>query len=156
MRACGAALVGAMLVLAVAGGWADMGGSSDTPWNQQVNPQQVTADYEAGYRQLQAGDYKGAIKAFKRVLKANPQHAMAYTNLAYAYRQLGKYKKAIELYEEALRLDPNLAEAHEYLGEAWLALGKIDEARKHLAILEKLNPKLAEELRTAIARHERS
>ena len=149
-------LLTGFLLLIAAGVQADMGDSSDNPWNQQANPQQVTADYQAGYQALQAGDYKVAIKAFKRVLQANPQHAMAYTNMAYAYRKLGKYKKAIKLYKKALKLEPNLAEAHEYIGEAWLALGKIDKAKEHLNILEKLNPKLAGELRDEIARREQS
>lgn len=135
---------------------ADGGDSSDTPWNQQVNPQQVTADYDAGYRQLKAGQCRDAIRSFKRVIRVNKQHAMAYTNMAYCYRQLNKYKRAIKLYSTALAIEPDLAEAHEYLGGALLALGKVAEAKKHLAILEKLDPKLAAELRADIDRHERS
>jgi tetratricopeptide (TPR) repeat protein len=135
---------------------ADGGDSTDNPWNQQVNPQQVTADYDAGYRQLKAGQCREAIRSFKRVIQANKQHAMAYTNMAYCYRQLNNYKRAIKLYNRALAIEPNLAEAHEYLGGALLALGKVDEAKKHLAILEKLDPKLAAELRADIDRHERS
>lgn len=145
-----------LLVLVPLGTGADSGSSPDNPWNKQVDPQQVTADYDAGYRQLKAGDYKAAIKSFKRVIDANPDHAMAYTNMAYSYRKLGDYKRAVSLYEKALKLEPNLPEAHEYMGEALLALGKVEEAKKHLAILEKLDPKMAEELRTEIARRERS
>jgi tetratricopeptide (TPR) repeat protein len=135
---------------------ADAGGTSDTPPAKQADPQRVFADYDAGYRQMKAGDYKAAIKSFKRVIDANPNHAMAYNNLAYSHRKLGEFKRAIPLYEKALALEPNLPEAHEYIGEAYVALGRIDEAKKHLAILEKLDPKLAEELRAEIARHNRS
>jgi tetratricopeptide (TPR) repeat protein len=116
----------------------------------------VLADYEAGYQQLKAGEYKAAIKAFKRVIDANPNHAMAYNNMAYSYRKLGKFKHAISLYEKALTLEPDLPEAHEYIGEAFIALGRIDEAKKHLAILEKLDPRLAEELRAELTRQNRS
>jgi hypothetical protein len=35
-------------------------------------------------------------------------------------------------------------------------VGRVEDAKKHLAILEKLDSKLAEELRTEIARHQRS
>ena len=135
---------------------ADGGGSSETSSTKQVDPQRVIADYDAGYRQMKAGEYKAAIKSFKRVLDANPNHAMAYNNLAYSHRKLGEFKRAIPLYEKALALEPNLPEAHEYIGEAYVALGRIDEAKKHLAILEKLDPKLAEELRAEIARNNRS
>ena len=135
---------------------ADAGNGSDDPFTEQAKPANVKADYDAGYRQLKAGDYKAAIKSFKRVLKGNPNHAMAYTNMAYSYRKLGRYRKAVKLYKKALRIEPNLAEAHEYMGEALLALGKVDEAKKHLAILEKIDPKMAEELRVDIQRHERS
>ncbi len=111
-------LLGGFLLLIASGVQADMGDTSDDPWEQQANPQQVTADYQAGYQALQAGDYKAAIEAFKRVIKTSPQHAMAYTHMAYAYRKLGKFKKAIKLYKKALKLQPDLAEAHEYIGEA--------------------------------------
>jgi tetratricopeptide (TPR) repeat protein len=133
---------------------ADAGDSSDNPWNKQSGAVNVTADYEAGYRMLKAGDYESAIKSFQQVLAGDPKHAMAYTNMAYAYRKLGRYKKAVALYEKALAIEPNLAAAHEYMGEALLGLGRIDEAKKHLAILEKLDPKLADELRADIQRHE--
>ena len=129
------------------GGGGNGGGGSEALRNKQVNPQQVTADYEVGYRQLKEGNYKAAIKSFKRVIDANPDHAMAYNNMAYSYRKLGQFKQAIPLYEKALAIAPDLPEAHEYIGEAFVALGRIDEAKKHLAILEKLDPKLAEELR---------
>jgi tetratricopeptide (TPR) repeat protein len=132
------------------------GGGSEALGNKQVNPQQVTADYEVGYRQLKEGNYKAAIKSFKRVIDAKPDHAMAYNNMAYSYRKLGQFKRAIPLYEKALAITPDLPEAHEYIGEAFVALGRIDEAKKHLAILEKLDPKLAEDLREEIARHNRS
>lgn len=135
---------------------ADSGDSSDNPWNNTSGSANLKADYEAGYRQLKAGDYKSAIKSFKQVIKGDPKHAMAYTNMAYSYRKLGKYRKAVKLYEKALAIEPNLAEAHEYMGEALLGLGKVEQAKKHLAILEKLDPKLAEELRADIQRHERS
>jgi len=113
------------------------------------------AEYEAGHRALQAGDYKKAIKSLEQVVKVNPTHAMAYNNLGYSYRKLGQHERALQLYEKALALDPNLAEAHEYIGEAYLALGRVEDAKKHLTILEKLDPKLAEELRAEIARHQR-
>jgi tetratricopeptide (TPR) repeat protein len=143
-----------LLIPALAGADAGDGGGSEreSRWQRQANPLQVQTDYETGYRHVKAGQYKEAIKVFKRVLKEDPKHAMAYTNMAYSHRKLGQYDQAISLYEKALKLEPNLAEAHEYMGEALLALGKVDEAKQHLAILEQLDPKLAEELRAEIAR----
>jgi tetratricopeptide (TPR) repeat protein len=138
------------------GGGGNGGRNTDSLGNTQNNSQQVTADYDAGYQQLKEGNYKAAIKSFKRVISANPDHAMAYNNMAYSYRKLGEFKRAIALYEKALAIAPDLPEAHEYIGEAFVALGRIEEAKKHLTILEKLDPKLAEELREEIARHNRS
>jgi tetratricopeptide (TPR) repeat protein len=132
------------------------GGNGDSGGSKQVDPARVIADYESGYRQMKAGEYKTAIKAFKRVLDANPEHTMALNNMAYSYRKLGDYKRAISLYQKALAIDPNLPEAHEYIGEAFVALGKIDDAKRHLAILEQLDPRLANELRAEIARQNRS
>jgi tetratricopeptide (TPR) repeat protein len=150
------ALLYAVLLMIPLSVEADGGGGSETLSNTQVNPQQVLADYDTGYRQMKAGEYKAAIKSFKRVIDANPNHAMAYNNMAYSHRKLGEFKRAIPLYEKALALEPNLPEAHEYIGEAFVALGRIEEAKKHLVILEKLDPKLADELREEIARHNRS
>ncbi len=149
-------LLCSLLLLVPLGAGADSGDPSQNPWNREASPAEIQADYEEGHRLLKAGDYKRAIKAFKRVIRANDQHAMAYTNMAYSYRKLGEYKRAVRLYEKALEIDPKLPEAHEYMGEALVALGRIDEAKKHLAILEGLNPKLAEDLRASIRRHDRS
>jgi tetratricopeptide (TPR) repeat protein len=135
---------------------ADSGGSSDTTFNQQVSPEQVTAAYQQGYQRMKAGQYQEAIEAFKHVIELNDQHAMAYTNMAYSYRKLGHYKRAVKFYKKALAIEPNLAEAHEYMGAALLAMGKVEEAKEHLAVLEKLDNKLAESLRAEIARHDRS
>ncbi len=135
---------------------ADSGGSSESGFNQQVSPEQVTAAYNDGYQRMKAGQYQDAIKAFKRVIQLNDQHAMAYTNMAYSYRKLGKYRRAVRLYKRALAIEPNLAEAHEYMGAALLAMGKVKQAKKHLAALEKLDDKLAASLRAEIARHDRS
>lgn len=135
---------------------ADAGNSSDSSFNQQVDPVKVTAAYDSGYRQMKAGNYADAIADFQNVIKLNPEHAMAFTNMAYSYRKLGKFARAIKLYKKALAIDPNLAEAHEYMGGALLELGKLDGAKQHLAILEKLDPKLAQSLRDDIARKERS
>jgi len=151
---CGLLLLAPLSAHADAGGGGNGGGAD--PWNKQVDPQQVKTDYDAGYRQLKAGDYKAAIKSFKRVLDADSNHAMAYTNMAYSYRKLGDYKRSVSLYTKALKIEPNLPEAHEYMGEALLGMGKVEEAKKHLAILERLDPKMAEELRNEIARHDRS
>lgn len=148
-------LLCSLLLLAPIAAHADAG-DPDSSRDRQPSPQEVEADYETGYRQLKAGNYQDAIKAFRKVINADSTNAMAYTNMAYSYRQLGKYKKSIKLYEKALAIAPDLPEAHEYLGEAFLALGRLEEAKKHLAILEKLDTKLAEELRASIARREQS
>ncbi len=132
------------------------GDSANSSFNQDVNPEQVTAAYKNGYDLMKAGQYQDAIGAFKRVIDLNDQHAMAYTNMAYSYRKLGKYRRAVRLYKRALAIEPNLAEAHEYMGAALLAMGKVKRAKKHLAILEKLDNKLAESLRAEIERHDRS
>jgi tetratricopeptide (TPR) repeat protein len=152
-------LIGSLLLLiplSVGADGGNGGSGSEALGNKSSTSQQVTADYETGYQQLKGGNYKAAIKSFKRVISANPDHAMAYNNMAYSYRKLGEFKRAIALYEKALAIAPNLPEAHEYIGEAFVALGQIEEAKKHLAILEKLDPKLAEDLRAEIARHHRS
>jgi len=149
----GLLLVTPLLARADAGG--PGGSTSDNPWDKQVSPQQVQAEYEKGYGYLKAGDYKKAIKAFEGVIKENPSHALAYSNMGYSYRKLKQYDKAVNLYTKALKIDPNLAEAHEYIGEAYLEMGKIEAARQHLTILEKLDPKLAEELRDEIARYDK-
>lgn len=151
----GIVILCALMFMAPLGVSAD-GGDSDSTFNKQANPEEVTALYKDGYQRMKAGQYQDAIDAFKRVINLNDQHAMAYTNMAYSYRKLGKYRRAVRIYKKALAIEPNLAEAHEYMGAALVAMGKVKKAKKHLAILEKLDNKLAESLRAEIARHERS
>jgi len=154
---------GGLLLVAPVGARADAGGGGngggnsrwDSPQEKLSKPQKVQAEYETGYRYLEAGEYKKAIKSFESVLKEDSSHAMAYSNMGYSYRKLKQYDKAIDLYTKALMLDPKLAEAHEYIGEAYLEMSNITEAKQHLSILETLNPKLAEELRAEITRYDK-
>ena len=153
---CGLFLIFPLFASADGGGSNGGRGSSDSQREQGDKESQVQANYNEGYRLVQAGKYKDAIKAFKKVLIDDSRHAMAYTNMAYSYRKLGQHQEAIKLYEKALALAPNLPEAHEYIGEAFVAMGRIEDAERHLAILEKLDAKLAEELRADIVRQKRS
>lgn len=78
--------------------------------------------FELGIRELDSGNFKKAIKAFRKALKNNPDDPRLYSNLGIAYELIHDYEKARESYEKALEINPkssstlnNLAEltAHE-------------------------------------------
>lgn len=70
----------------------------------QGNNDQV---FQQGIDKITAGDYRGAIEVFNRVLQSNPDDVEAYFNRALAYAQVEDYQKAIVDYSRVLRLTPN-------------------------------------------------
>lgn len=120
--------------------------SEETPTPKQ----QAKAFFEEGVRKQQAGDYRGAIKAYDVSLGQDPRQATALSNRGFCYKQLKQYPKALADYEAALKLRPKLAEAHEYLGETHVAMGHLELARQEYAVLLKLDRHAAAELKEKI------
>lgn len=85
----------------------------------------------------QAGDYKGAIAAYKHYLKIHPEAAAVRSNLGAALAHEGMFEEAVREYGLALAVDPrntrvrlNLALARFKTGEVAAAAGELEKVHQ--------------------------
>ena len=88
-------------------------------------PEQLFAE---AVRQHQAGDFSGAEKALKKVLKKAPGHINALQFLGMLLAQRGKLADAISLMQKAVKLQPKNAMSRFNLANALKGHGKLDAA----------------------------
>jgi len=69
------------------------------------------------------GDYKVAVRLWKRLMKLSPGQAQTYLNLGSAYHQLGQHEKAQEMASIARKIDPTIKESHFNLALSLLHTG---------------------------------
>ena len=55
-----------------------------------------------GYKLKEAGDYDGAISAFKKVLELRPQDPQSYRDYALALQDIGQYQQALDMLYEGM------------------------------------------------------
>lgn len=90
------------------------------------------ADYAAGMKAFDAGDWPGVIEAMTAVVARRPHHDNAWTRLGYAHRKVGDFEESLDAYGRALSINPHHRGAMEYLGEAYLELDRVWEAKRLL------------------------
>ena len=95
------------------------------------------ADYAAGKKASDAGNYETANTFLAKASAADPTNADSHNLLGYGYRKMGNVEKAFEHYREALRIEPKHRGANEYIGELYLELGDLANAEAHLEVLDK-------------------
>jgi tetratricopeptide (TPR) repeat protein len=95
-------VVAAALALAAAASPVAARTAHETPSPKQ----QAKAFFEDGLRKQQAGDYRGAIRAYDVSLSQDPQQAEALSHRGFCYQQLQQYPKALADYEAAMALAP--------------------------------------------------
>ena len=88
----------------------------------------------------QAGDYAGAVDAYRAFLKLRPDEAAARSNLGAALVKLGRYEEAIEEYKKAEQLLPGDARIGTNLALAYEKSGRIREASEKLTTLHAQAP----------------
>lgn len=96
------------------------------------------ADYAAGRRAAQAGDWAEAVRFYQRAERRHPDHADLHNGLGYAHRQQKQYDTALRHYRRAIEIDPRHRGAHEYIGETYLLLGDLPAAQRHLDALRSI------------------
>lgn len=96
----------------------------------------ASADMDAGYQAIDAGDYETAIALFEKVVAGEPDNAEAFNQLGYIHRRLQDFDQAFAYYKRALEIDPEHTGAHHYIGEAYLEVGNLEMAEYHLAQLD--------------------
>ena len=89
----------------------------------------VRADFDAGVRALEGGDYARGIAALVGVTEAAPQLTAAHIDLAMAYARVGDLERAEASLARALELNPKHPVAHNELGILRRRQGRFQDAR---------------------------
>ncbi|NQY12634.1 MAG: tetratricopeptide repeat protein [Henriciella sp.] len=131
------ALLVAVAAIAFSGVPAMAGGSgsgSSSPSSSAPSYDPVE-EYQSGVEALQAGEYKKAERAFKRVTKVAKKDANTRYMLGLAHLGQEEYKAAAKSLEKAVKYDAKLYRAHAKLGMTYLKLEKPEKADQVLAAL---------------------
>jgi len=100
-----------------------------------------TKIYGLGLEAYNMGDFKGAVKCFKKVIEKEPDVSSCWYLLLESLSYLGKWEEMIEIGDKALKIHPNIGPNYSWLGDACDQLGKrkqaIDFYEKALNLLEK-------------------
>jgi len=105
----------------------------------QVNDDSM-AIVQRAWQLQQAGDYAGAVDAYRAFLKLNPREAGARSNLGATLVKLGRYDEAIEEYQKAEKLLPGDARIGMNLALAYEKSGRLREASRKLTRLHAQAP----------------
>ncbi len=117
------------------GGGGGGGGSFPSASAPKFDP---VEEYQKGVQFMQSGEYRKAIKSFKRVLSVARKDANTNMLLGMAYISDGKFKRARKPLEKAIKYDANLIQARGHLGAVYQFLGKTDKAQEQRSVLEQL------------------
>lgn len=106
--------------------------TSASQWNQRAN------------ELLKAGNFNGAIEAYKEGIRLSPNDEDLHFNLGIAYVKSGNVTNAETEYREALRLLPDYPEVHNNFGNLLMRQGRIEEAKQHFEEALKGMPEYAQ------------
>lgn len=87
---------------------------------------------------LESGNFKGAVKCFKKVIEKTPDSAIGYIYLGWStYKDKSTdkneaFKKAVKYIKKGLSIDPKNGEAYLFLGKIYLENGEDDMAELYL------------------------
>lgn len=106
------------------------------------SPNSIRAHDNLGTALLNARDYDGAIKEFRRAIPegSGKNTAHVYVNLGLLYEDTSRPGEAIECYRKAIDADPDSMEARENLGAVYNLSGRYAEAAAVLEEAVRLNP----------------
>jgi tetratricopeptide (TPR) repeat protein len=110
---------------AFSGGSGGGGGSSAPSSGPSYDP---VEEYQKGVEAFQAGDFKAAEKAMKRVVSAVPKDANSQYVLGMALLAQDKAAAAVKPLKLAVKYNPALYDAQGKLGAAYIRSGKPEEA----------------------------
>ncbi|MFC1577135.1 tetratricopeptide repeat protein, partial [Candidatus Omnitrophota bacterium] len=100
------------------------------------------------------GNYKKALRLFKKAVELNPRYSKAYNNLANTYFSMGDTEKAIGAYKKAIEIKPDYASVHSNLALVYYSQGKYRLAAEHvntaLRLGFRVDPKFVDKLRQKV------
>ena len=101
------------------------------------------ADYFAGNRSFEDGDYLTASENFKNAIANNPSNIHAQRGLARSLIQLGEYQQALEIFNKVIALEPNFAASIANRGILYDRMSSYELAIQDYQRALQLDPKLA-------------
>lgn len=102
------------------------------PWSEM--------HYDKGYDAFHSGDYRKAIRYYRRAIEIDPKFVYAYDNCGVCYRRLGDLNSAANLYRESIRIYPKGNVAHANLAVVYALRGMTDEAKREYEEITKNDP----------------
>jgi len=108
--------------------------------SQQFNADRSFAHSNIGIVAVYQGDYKQAIKAFKKGIAIEESFAQTYLNLSQVYYQLGENQQSISTLQQGKKANPDDASIPYNLGLAYIRTKDKVKASKELAIATQLAP----------------
>ena len=109
----------------------------------------LTAQHEAAWRSLQAGDVKGAQRAFSSVTKGAPTFYAADAGLGYTALARKDYAAALAYFDRAIAADARYAPALAGRGQTYLAMNEQARALESFDAALAADPTLATVRNTA-------
>ncbi len=93
-----------------------------------------------GYLRDRAGDTKGAVALYERVLRIDRSQTEAVMNLGSSYAVTGRLKEAVELWRDVAARNPGLESVWIKLASAYAVLGEKEAAREAARSCLKYHP----------------
>lgn len=137
------AMLAAALILGVpvlAAGGSGGGGSAPSASGPSYDP---AVEYQKGVAAFQAGKYKDAAGAFRKVVEVVPRNAQAQYMLGASLLGAGEYRKAIRPLDVAVKYDAKMIEARRDLAVAAARTGDTKRAQEQLAAVKALHASCA-------------
>ena len=100
----------------------------------------LNARQEALLRQLEAGNFEGAVREANKILEDNDQLPVVYLLRGAAYRELGEFDEAAADFNRAIELNPDDPTAHRELSSFYLERQDLERALFHINAVIEQNP----------------
>ena len=98
---------------------------------------EAVAFFEKGTVSGNNGDYKAAVKWYKKAIEEDPNFVEAYDNLGAAYRKMGDLENAKKNYNKSIELYPQGNMAHQNLGLVYWIEKDYTKALEQYSIMQK-------------------
>ncbi|MBD3367638.1 MAG: tetratricopeptide repeat protein [Candidatus Eisenbacteria bacterium] len=111
--------------------------------DESLSPEQQRR-LSRGIEMFRAGDFEGAVEAFREAIEADPEYGPAYVSLGTAYMRLDRLAEAARVFRRAIEIDPENASAHVGLGQTLKLQSNPDAAIEALEKALELDPSSAD------------
>lgn len=93
-----------------------------------------------GWRAVEQGDYKDALRIFERASAAAPRDPSLLVGVGLASHLVGRTDQAIVALERAIHFDSSVQQAHVLLGDLYSRRGELERAIHHYELASALDP----------------